>query len=392
MNQRLGFLCGAPRVSTRADAEAAGPRMRVLGIVKPFEAIGWEVKTFIIGDRVPRKWVTKGSEKAVSSGFLRTIAADLVRLYLGAINARKAWRELGGQVDWIYEHFAVFQSLGWIFKQHGVPWILEVEAPFFYEAKIDRKSIVLSRIARRLELQAYWDCDVIACISETLKEIIVRESGIPPEKVVLVPNGVDTTFFDPEQHKPQHLFKNFTLGFVGCLWPWQRLDLLLEVLSELQADGVDISLVVVGDGPMRTEWEVHSQQVGVANTKFIGQIPSADVPRYIAGFDLCYSGQVQLQIGEMYLSPLKLYEYMAMTKPVVASAFEDSRRLIRDGETGFLFEAGNKNDLKSTILRAYHSRTMLTEMGRRAREEIIARHSWTTRVCTLIAEVERILG
>lgn len=132
--------------------------------------------------------------------------------------------------------------------------------------------------------------------------------------------------------------------------------------------------------------------MGVANTKFIGQIPSADVPRYIAGFDLCYSGQVQLQIGEMYLSPLKLYEYMAMTKPVVASAFEDSRRLIRDGETGFLFEAGNKNDLKSTILRAYHSRTMLTEMGRRAREEIIARHSWTTRVCTLIAEVERILG
>ncbi len=51
----------------------------------------------------------------------------------------------------------------------------------------------------------------------------------------------------------------------------------------------------------------------------------------------------------MYHSPLKLYEYMAMAKPVVASAFEDAQRVIRDRETGFLFQPGDKEDLKRTL-------------------------------------------
>lgn len=115
MKQRLGYLSGAPRVATSPDAETVGPRSHVLGVMKAFEALGWEV------NRVPRKWVTKGSERAVSGGLIRTLVADLTRLILSVVNARRAWQELGKQTDWVYERFASFQSLGWIFKRHGVP-------------------------------------------------------------------------------------------------------------------------------------------------------------------------------------------------------------------------------------------------------------------------------
>jgi glycosyltransferase involved in cell wall biosynthesis len=388
----LGYLSGAPRVSTHFNAEAAGARAHVLGLIKAFEGLNWEVKPFIVGDRVPQKWVMKGSEQTLSSGFFPTLAADLVRLVMNVVNGQQAWRELQGQVDWVYERFASLQSLGQTFKRHGVPWILETNGPFFYEAKTERKSLVLTGPARWVEIRAYQQCDVLVCISEVLKEIVVREASIPPEKVVVVPNGVDTAFFDPEQHKPKYLFEDFTIGFVGGLLAWQGLDLLLEALHDLRAEGMNMSLVVMGDGPMQPVWEAQAQQLGIStNVMFVGRKPWQEVPQYIAGFDVGYSGQVQLQAQKMYHSPLKLYEYMAMAKPVVASAFEDAQRVIRDRETGFLFQAGSKDDLKRALVGVYQCRDVLPEMGRRAREEVVANHSWRDRMQTMIDRVEQIL-
>lgn len=393
MKQRLGYLSGGPRVTTRADAEAVGPRSHVLGIIRSFEALGWEVKPFILGDRLPSTWVTKGSERTVSGGLVRTLAADLVRLILSVQNARRAWQELGSQVDCVYERFASFQSLGWIFKQHGIPWILETNAPLCYEAKTERKSVVLVGLARWLEVRAYQKCDILVAVSEALKQILVHELGIPPEKVLVLPNGVDTKFCDPTQYKPKCLFDNFTIGFVGTFRAWAGLDLLLEALHDLRTEGINLSLVVVGDGPMRATWEEQAQRLDLsASVAFVGRVPWHEVPQYIAGFDVGYSGQVQLQLGKMYLSPLKLYEYMAMAKPVIASAFEDAQRLIQDGETGFLFQAGDKADLKRAITKAYQSKSVLLSMGCKARENVVANHSWKARVGTLITEVERILG
>jgi glycosyltransferase involved in cell wall biosynthesis len=398
----LGYLSAAPRVSTRPGAALTGPRSHVLGVIRAFETLGWEVKPYIVGDRLPSAATSKGldpraSENLVRSPlthFVQTLLADLVRLGLGVLNSQRAWRELRGQVDWVYERLAVLQSLGLIFKRRGIPWILETNAPLFYEAKVDRESVVLSGLARWLEIRAYRKCDVLVCVSEALKEIVVRESGISPEKVIVVPNGVDTQRFDPERQEPRRVFAGFTVGFVGSLAAWQRLDDLLEVLRDLREEGLDLSLVVVGDGPMKTAWDAQAQRLGISSSvAFVGQVPWSQVPQYIAGFDLGYSGQASLQIGKMYLSPLKLYEYMAMAKPVVASAFEDAQRVVQEEETGFLFRAGNKDDLKGALFKAYHlPRTALPDMGRKARKEIVTHHSWEARVRKVTEDVERLLS
>jgi glycosyltransferase involved in cell wall biosynthesis len=398
----LGYLSAAPRVSTRPGAALTGPRSHVLGVMRAFETLGWEVKPYIVGDRLPRAATSKGLDARVSESLVRnpltrsvqTLLADLVRLGLGVLNSQKAWWELGGQVDWVYERLATLQSLGLNFKRRGIPWILETNAPLFYEARVDRESVLLSGLARWIEIRAYRKCDVLVCISEALKEIVVRESGISPEKVLVVPNGVDTHLFDPERHEPRRVFAGFTVGFVGGLAAWQRLDDLLEVLRDLRNKGLDLSLVVVGDGAMKPTWEARAQRLGISSSvAFVGQVPWSEVPRYIAGFDLGYSGQAPLQIGKMYLSPLKLYEYMAMAKPVVASTFEDAQRVVQEGETGFLFRAGNKDDLKGALLKAYQlRRTVLPEMGCKARKEIVTNHSWAARVRKVTEDVDRMLS
>ncbi|MEL6223436.1 MAG: glycosyltransferase family 4 protein [Cyanobacteria bacterium J06627_8] len=392
LKRRLGYLSGAPRISTRHDAEISGPRAHILGCLQAKQALGWEVKRFIVGDRLPKSMVTGKSETTMSGGFAKALVLDAARIALGAKYARQAWHELRNQVDWVYERFAPFQALGMPFKRHGMPWILETHAPLFYEAKTERKTTALTGLAQRMELQAYRNCDALICVTDALKELIVQAAAIPTEKVIVVPNGVDTEQFHPSYHAPERLFSEFTVGFVGRLYAWHGLDLLLESIAELRAEDIYIAFVVVGDGLMRAEWEAKAQSLGIADTvKFVGQVPWADVPSYIAGFDVGYTGQIQLQVGKMYHSPLKLYEYMSMAKPIVASAFEDAKRTIQDGETGFLFEPGNKEDLKRALRLAYHLRPQMNQMGEQARQIAIDHHSWIARMREMTAKLETIL-
>ncbi|MEM8719353.1 MAG: glycosyltransferase [Cyanobacteria bacterium P01_G01_bin.39] len=392
MKYCLGYLSGAPRVSTDPQAELGGARTHVLGIITAFEKLGWDVKPYIVGDKVPRKWVTKGSEKVVSTSFFRTLAVDLVRLIISVMYSRKAWQDLKGQVDWVYERCGTFQAMGSKFQQNGVPWILETNALLYEEAKFERKSLILYRLARHLEIKAYQECDVLVCISNNLKQRLISETGISEAKILVIPNGVNIEYVNPDKHLPQRLFRRFTVGFVGSLYAWSGLDILFKVLRELQVEGLNLSLVVIGDGQMKDTWIKQVQQLGLAeNVKFVGQLPPEELLPILAGCDLGYSGHFDLQGKQAYRSPLKLYEYMAMAKPVLASAIEGTKSVIREGETGFLFQPNDKNSLKQALVKAYTDQNKLPEMGATARQEIELNHSWAKRVQVLIEESGRIL-
>jgi glycosyltransferase involved in cell wall biosynthesis len=386
--RRVAYLSGAPRVSTRQDAESGGPRSHVRGVIAAFRSLGYEVEPFIVGDQVPPE-ITRKSGRAISATVLHALAADVGRLSFRVINRRRAWRRLAGRIDWVYERFSACQALGRVFQRCGLPWVLETQGPFYQEAKAERKSMVLTGIARKLELEAYRQCDALVCVSHTLRDIVCREADISPSKVIVVPNGVDTEVFDPQKHPARRLFSGFTIGFAGGLLAWQGLDLLLHALAELRAEkGIQINLVVVGDGLMKNEWQNLAQELGISETvSFTGRVNGDEVPSYIAGFDFGYSGQVRLQSGSMYHSPLKIYEYMAMAKPMVASAFDDAKRMIREGEIGFLYAPGDKEELKRALMAAHEARHRAGAMGRVARSEIVANHSWTARVKFMTGEL-----
>ncbi len=390
--RRLAYLSGAPRVSTSPDAVLSGPRTHVMGVIRGFEQLGWEVKPFIVGDKVPRHWVVEErTEDALRASYVKRVVADILRIQMGVLNGWRAQGELRA-VDWVYERFGAFQMLGRWFQRRGIPWILETNALLYREAVQDRNTIALSKLLRAFEQEAYRRCDVLICVSQALADIVISETGVRPEKVVVLPNGVDTTHFDPERHKGKRFFRQSTLGFVGHLSTWQRLDLLIEALAELRSEGVDINLVVVGEGPMRVAWEEFSRSLGQADyIRFLGRVPWTEVPAYIAGFDLGYAGAVPLSSGSMYLSPLKLYEYMAMAKPVIASAYEDARTVIRAGETGYLFQPEDKQDLKRALRTALNTRESWPEIGKKARIEVVNRHSWTARIQDAIPKIETIL-
>lgn len=389
---RLGYLSAAPTVSTRPDAYSAGPRAHILGVVNGFRGLGWEVEPFIVGDRVAAGMTGGRPQAALERWPALRLAGDAARLLMAQRNGRAAWTTLGGRVDWVYERFATMQVLGHRFSRAGVPWILETQGLFYYETRIERSTVGLPWLAERIEKAAYRDCDALICISPTLKELIVRECGVPPGKVLVVPNAVELDRFDLDQIPSTRYFDELTIGFVGALIGWQALDRLIEVLAELAREGVRLGLVVVGDGAMRESWEAQAGRSGIADrVRFLGRVPATEVGRYMAGFDIGYAGAAAMQIGTMYHSPIKLYEYMAMAKPLLASDFADARALIEGRDTGFLFAAGSKESLKAALLRAHAARDRLPAMGRAARALVAAEHTWQARTAAMVEALAPLL-
>lgn len=389
----LGYLCGAPRVSTHPEAEASGARAHVCGVIDALRGHGCAVTPYLVGDQVPVDWVRPGSHKSISSSWPRRMAADVVRLLLARKHSRRAFAQLRGGVDVVYERFGAFQSMGRPFQRTGTPWVLETNGAQFLEARSQRKSMALASLARRYELRAYRDCDLLVCISEDLKRVICRHVTLDPQKILVLSNGVDTGRFDPAGVTPKRAFEGFTIGFVGNMYAWAGLKELLSVVAGLRREGLDLHVSLIGDGMERRALEEQVRGLNLADhVRFLGRVGWDEVPAYLGGFDVAYSGQVRFLEGQMYCSPLKLYEYMAMGRPVIASAFQDARALIEDGRDGFLFDPDKAGDLKAAIVRAHEGRDELAAMGRLARERIVAGHSWQARVATLLKRMAPLVG
>ncbi len=387
----VGYLSGAPRVTTRPEAGASGPKTHILGVTEAFRHLGWEVRPYIVGDKVPLAWVGNRSDQELRTNAAKRLVADIVRLGMGVVHGWRACKELGN-VDWVYERYGAFQALGWQFQRKGIPWILETNELYYVNAIKDRKAASLKGVLKLQERWAYRQCDVLVCISQALADLIARDANIPTEKIVVLPNGVDVKRLDPDQIQPKRFFEHPTIGFVGQLAIWQRLDFLLEVMAELKQEGISYGLVVVGDGPQRESWEARSVSMGLTDqVRFVGRVSWEEVPRYIAGFDLGYAGSVPLAVGSMYLSPLKLYEYAAMAKPIVAAAYDDAQQLAADGAQIYLFEPGNRQDVKRALLQAYHEQESWHGQGIRNRAVVVSGHSWEKRIAAMIAKVEIIL-
>jgi glycosyltransferase involved in cell wall biosynthesis len=383
---RLGYLSGAPRVSTRPDAELAGPRAHVLGVIAGFEAAGWTVDRYIVGDRAPT-FVTRDGERVVRRSWATTLAADGARLVLRQRSAAAAYAALGTRVDWVYERFALFQALGLPFVRRGIPWILETNALLADEASRERSSVVLHQTARRLERAAYHASTALVAVSDALADRLVEAMDVPRDKIIVVPNGVDVARFDPEGVVPRSLGPGFRIVFAGSLAPWQGLDTLLRALVDVPA-----MAIIAGDGPARAGLQTLALDLGIsARVTFLGHVAPDEVPPILAGGDVCFVGHTDRgNRADTFRSPLKLYEYLAMGKPVISSAVPDAVATIVEGENGFLFQPDDVASLVRAIRAAMGA--PLPALGANARRDAVARHSWQARVRDMIGQVESRLG
>jgi glycosyltransferase involved in cell wall biosynthesis len=293
-------------------------------------------------------------------------------------------------IDFVYERYAAFSWAGILTARAlGVPHVLEVNAPLTFEHE-KRRGLELKTLALDSERRIFLDTDHVVVVSSELRDVVTR-AGVPPERVSVLSNAVDPERFSParaaggEAVRARYgLDDTRVIGFVGTLKPWHGVDTLIEAFRGLHATEPRTRLLLVGDGPERQALErrVDADGLGHAVT-FAGNVRPEDVPDCIAAMDVTVAPYVPSD--SFYYSPLKIFEYMAMAKPVVAGEIGQVRDLVAADETGILYEPGNVPALTRALARLVGDPPLCEAIGGRARAFVVQQHSWAQNGKRLVA-------
>ena len=260
--------------------------------------------------------------------------------------------------DLLHAHSPVLNALPtlWIGHKLGLPVAYEIRA-FWEDAAVDHGTYsersVKYRVVRLLETWACRHASQIAVICGGLRdELILR--GIPAQKITVVSNGTDPVNFragirDSALARDLGIAGKKVIGFVGSFNHYEGLDLLIRAVEELATMRSDIVALLVGGGEMENELRDQINQKSAQGRVILpGRIPHERIPEIYSLMDLLVYPRYSIRLTEL-VTPLKPLEAMAMGKPIVASDVGGHRELIRDGETGVLFQAGDLTSLVKTL-------------------------------------------
>lgn len=244
--------------------------------------------------------------------------------------------------DCIYERYNLFFPSGiWAKKFFKLPLLLEVNAPLYEERK-KNDGINLNYLAEWSERFAWKNADYVLPVTQVLAEKI-KQKNVAAEKIVVIPNGINRSRFNSTGKSEDivnrlNLNNKLVLGFVGFVRDWHRLDRVLDAIADNKTK--NWHLLLVGDGPARTAIEEQAKQHDIEDRVTItGIVDRDDVSKYITVFDIA----LQPDVVE-YASPLKLFEYMALNKAILAPDRDNIREILTHDENALLFDPEDDQD------------------------------------------------
>jgi glycosyltransferase involved in cell wall biosynthesis len=271
--------------------------------------------------------------------------------------------------DLIYERYSLYFFCGVLLKWwFRIPLYLEVNSPLATE-RGRYGGLNLHSLAARLERMAWRSADRVLVVTAALGDIVAA-AGVERDRIVVTPNGIDLAAFPaaPYRARPG---APVTIGFIGFVREWHGVDAVIDGLAAERTEP-PIRLIIAGDGPVRPALERQAAELGVADrVEFVGLQPRARVPELIAGFDIALQPR-----AVAYASPLKLFEYMACGRAIVAPDQPNIREVI-DDETGVLFDP----KAPGAVWRAIHELALdparRERLGRAARARLETRdYTW----------------
>jgi glycosyltransferase involved in cell wall biosynthesis len=292
----------------------------------------------------------------------------------------------GHRFDFIYERYSLFGTTGLeLARRWGLPLFVEVNAPLVDEARAHR-GLVLDGLAREVAERVFSGADQVFVVSESLRAHVL---GIAPDaSVSVLPNGVN-----PERFRPEMAVRasdRVRVGFLGRVRPWHGVERLVEATATAVRAGADVELRIVGEcRGQQADLQRRVEANGIAErVEFVGALDPDDVPGALAELDILVAPYPDS--GEFYFSPLKLYEYMAAGRAIVASDVGQISDVLEDGETALLVPPGDSDALARAIVSLAGDAETRRLLGAAARREAEEKHSWAQRLTLVEAALERL--
>jgi glycosyltransferase involved in cell wall biosynthesis len=281
-----------------------------------------------------------------------------------------------GPYDFIYERYSLWSCAAMEYAAAaGIPGLLEVNAPLI-EEQATYRGLRDAGGADRVAARVFREAGVLLAVSAEVAAWLERR-GAPRGRVHVIPNGVDAERFRPDvRPAAPGPPGSFTVGFVGSMKPWHGLEVLVEAFGRLHQGVRDTRLLLVGDGPARAAVcaDLAARGLGEGVVHSIGAVGPLEVPGFLTSVDVAVAPYPAA--SGFYFSPLKVYEYMAAGRAVVASRVGQLETMIRHDVNGVLCPPGDAAALAAALERLQGAPAVRARLGRAARAHVLRGHTW----------------
>jgi len=283
-------------------------------------------------------------------------------------------------VDFLYQRYSRFNFTGAVLSiMFGLPLVLEFNGS---EVWVSRHWDPVGQIGllSRFEALNLSAADLVSVVSLAQRLSVIGDR-VDPGRVLVNPNGVDPDQFRSdcggiELRTQLGISDKIVVGFLGTFGPWHGAAVLAEAARLIASDS-HLHFLFVGDGDQRSATEAHFNLPEGPRATFTGRVSRSEVPAYLDACDILVSPQTRMpDESDFFGSPTKLFEYMSMSKPVVASRLGQLAEVIADGENGMLVEPGDAAQLASAIVELAGDCSLRARLAAGARRRVEEGYTW----------------
>jgi len=268
------------------------------------------------------------------------------------------------------------------------------------KVKLSWKSKIFNLISpvwrwKRLERLVLQRVDRIITVVDEAKDHYVIDCRVPAENITVVMNAEDLDEFGNLETKESLVTKyenDFVISYIGGFGPHRGIDTAIESMPTVLEEIPDARLLLVGKGSGEFDKEMNElcKDLKVENNVvFTNWVDFRLVPSYIALSDVCLvphhaSGHTNTTI------PHKLFQYMAMRKPVIVTDCKPLKRIVEECECGLVVPSGDYNEMAEAAIRLYTDKECARKLGENGRKAVEERYNWETeakKLCKLYKKI-----
>jgi glycosyltransferase involved in cell wall biosynthesis len=261
-----------------------------------------------------------------------------------------------------------------VYESHGYAPVVAGGLPALLSDGREATSRKQHRLNRR-ERRVWCRADGYVAITKVLADELAERFG-PRDRVAVIPDGVR---LEPgRRFEPPVPAAAPVVAYAGHLYPWKGVNVLLHALTLLPG----VRGVIVGGHPGERDLEATertAEDLGLgARVRFTGAVPPAEVARLLGETDILVLPNTATHLSARYTSPLKLFEYLAAGKPIVASDLPALREVLTDGRNAVLTIPGSAESLAAAIGRVVEDPALAARIARTAFDDA-SEYSWARR-------------
>lgn len=356
--------------------------VHINAMIGAFEQLGHEVHLTSVASPVP------GGKTSLPARIRQLLPRPLFEVAATGVNVPEyvQVRQLINSLapDFVYARHARYDVATLMAAgRAAIPSVLEANSLFTQGAYSGFEGTSWPIMAKRFERRALALATVVVAVSSPLADQIRQFAG---RTAHVIPNGADPGLFDPSRadgsrvRKRYKLDERLTIGWSGILREWHGAELLLEMLAHMPG----VHLLIVGDGPARKTFEGRADVLGVMDRVTItGRVQHDEMPGHVAAMDVALVADERTGVA----SPMKMLEYMAMSRAVVAPRMRNIIDIIDDGVDGLLFSPDDPRDMADKARLLARDGDLRRRLGASARSKIVRERNWLAIASQVLAIV-----